>query len=95
MTYFYITFKNLTLCGSRCICFKFEYKPLMGINEDNKGFLLFLKLLNVTLFFFSKTYLHIIFKNLTLYDLRCICLKCKYKLVMDINEDNKVFYFIL
>jgi hypothetical protein len=97
MTYLYITFKNLTLYGSRCICFKFEYKSLMGINEDNKGFFFFKikKLLSVTLLFLNKTYFHITFKNFMLYGSRFICFKCKYKLMMGINEGTKVFFLII
>jgi hypothetical protein len=41
--------------------------------------------------FSSMAYLDITFKKLTLNGLRCIFFKCKYKLVMGINEDNKVF----
>jgi hypothetical protein len=54
MTYLYITFKNLTLYGSRCICFKFEYKSLMGIIEDNKGFFLILKITKYQIVFFKQ-----------------------------------------
>ena len=35
MTYLDITFKNLTLNGSRCIFFKYKNKSSMEINQDN------------------------------------------------------------
>jgi hypothetical protein len=86
MTYLHMTFKNLTLYGSRCICFKCKYKSVLGINENKNVFFSYYKLPNVTLFFSSITYLDITLKNLTLYGSRCICFKCKYKSMLGINK---------
>jgi hypothetical protein len=101
ITYLDITVKNFTLYGTWCICFKCKYKLVMGINEDNNVFFFsFYKLSNVTLFSLSITYLHITFKNLTLYGSRWIALsangwKHTTPSVLSANKKVLILYFFL